>query len=58
MTALGRAVQEEGHEVTVVMPKYDVLRYDDIVDLMRTREFWHNGVQVSAWHGIVEGGYF
>lgn len=55
VTALGRAVQEEGHQVTVVMPKYDVLRYDDIVDLMRTREFWHNGVQVSAWHGIVEG---
>lgn len=54
VTALGRAVQDEGHEVTVVMPKYDVLRYDDIVDLRRVRDFWHNGVQVSAWQGIVE----
>jgi hypothetical protein len=27
VTALGRAVQEEGHEVEVVVPKYDVINY-------------------------------
>ena len=29
VTALGRAVQEEDHDVMVVLPKYDVLNYDE-----------------------------
>lgn len=28
VTALGRAVQEEGHEVEVVLPKYDCINYN------------------------------
>lgn len=28
VTALGRAVQEEGHRVEVVVPKYDVINYN------------------------------
>ena len=28
VTSLGLAVQAEGHEVEVVLPKYDVLKYD------------------------------
>jgi starch synthase len=30
VTALGRAVQEEGHDVEVVVPKYDVINYDQV----------------------------
>jgi hypothetical protein len=30
VTALGRAVQEEGHTVEVVVPKYDVINYDQV----------------------------
>ncbi len=28
VTALGRAVQEEGHDVEAVIPKYDCINYD------------------------------
>ena len=27
VTALARAVQDEGHEVEVVLPKYDIINY-------------------------------
>ncbi len=30
VTALARAVREEGQEVEVVVPKYDVLKYDQV----------------------------
>ncbi len=30
VTALGRAVQEEGHEVEVIMPKYDCIDYGQV----------------------------
>lgn len=33
VTALGRAVQEEGHKVEVILPKYDCIRYDDVSPL-------------------------
>lgn len=55
VTALGRAVQDEDHDVTVLLPKYDILRYGDITELKQTREFWHDGVQVRVWRGVVEG---
>mmetsp|Transcript_3823 Transcript_3823/g.11020 ORF Transcript_3823/g.11020 Transcript_3823/m.11020 type:complete len:1228 (+) Transcript_3823:338-4021(+) len=54
VTALGRAVQEEGHDVSVILPKYDVLRYGAIRDLTQGRDFWYEGVHTRAWHGIVE----
>lgn len=55
VTALGRAVQDEGHDVSVILPKYDVLRYGAISELTPGREFWFENVQVRAWHGIVQG---
>lgn len=30
VTALGRAVQEEGHHVEVILPKYDCIQYDEV----------------------------
>lgn len=55
VTALGRAVQDEGHDVSVILPKYDVLRYGAISELTPGREFWFENVQVRVWHGIVQG---
>ena len=55
VTALGRAVQDEGHDVSVILPKYDVLKYGAISDLTPGREFWFENIQVRAWHGIVQG---
>ena len=30
VTALARAVQEEGHEVEVILPKYDIINYTEV----------------------------
>ena len=30
VTALARAVQDEGHEVQVIIPKYDVISYSQV----------------------------
>ena len=37
MTALGRAVKEEGHQVEVILPKYDCINYSKVVDLKQVR---------------------
>ena len=30
VTALARAVQEEGHRVSVILPKYDIINYAEV----------------------------
>ena len=30
VTALARAVQDEGHEVEVVLPRYDIINYSEV----------------------------
>lgn len=30
VTALARAVQEEGHEVEVILPKFDIINYAEV----------------------------
>lgn len=54
VTALGRAVQEEGHDVEIVIPKYDCIDYGQVKDLKLDREFMWEGIQVKVWKGIVE----
>jgi len=55
VTALGRAVQEEGHEVEIVLPKYDCIDYSAVDNLLFVKEFMADGVQVKVWRGTVEG---
>ncbi len=55
VTALARAVQEEGHEVEVVVPKYDCINYREVADLGQDGSFHHNGCNVRVWRGRVEG---
>jgi hypothetical protein len=53
-----RFSDSEAHSAVQVLPKYDVLKYDQISDLKQTQEFWHAGVQVRVWQGVVEGADF
>lgn len=56
VTALGRAVQDEGHSVEVIVPKYDVINYN----LVRPA-FWGRGQDEAAgwarlvWTGVLRG---
>lgn len=55
VTALGRAVQEEGHHVDVVLPKYDCIDYSAVEDLVFEKEFGWDNTSVKVWRGTVEG---
>ena len=46
VTALGRAVQEEGHEVEVVLPKYDCINYNMV------QVGWPLPACVQCMHGL------
>lgn len=53
VTALGRAVQEEGHAVEVVVPKYDVINYALVEGMAQDGSFFFENVQVKVWRGKV-----
>ena len=57
ITALGKAIQEEGHKVDVVLPKYDCITYELVEDLRRVEksDFVWNNTRIRTWMGIVEG---
>lgn len=55
VTALGRAVKEEGHTVEVVVPKYDIINYNQVQELRQEGQFQYNNVNVRVWKGLVEG---
>lgn len=55
VTSLGLAVQAEGHEVEVVLPKYDVLKYDLIEDFKEEEGFHWGGCYNHVFSGTVEG---
>jgi hypothetical protein len=40
VTALGRAVQEEGHQVEVILPKFDCINYDLVQVGGQRRQKW------------------
>eukprot|EP00252_Welwitschia_mirabilis_P009331 TRINITY_DN21856_c0_g1_i2.p1 TRINITY_DN21856_c0_g1~~TRINITY_DN21856_c0_g1_i2.p1 ORF type:complete len:1127 (+),score=268.55 TRINITY_DN21856_c0_g1_i2:154-3534(+) len=55
VTSLSRAVQELGHNVEIIVPKYDCLDYSHIHNLEVKMEYSWGGAQIKAWHGSVEG---
>ena len=55
VTALARAVQEEGHRVEVVLPKYDVIDYGQVGNLKQDGSFGWGNTSVRVWRGEVEG---
>lgn len=38
VTALARAVQDEGHHVSVVLPKYDIINYAEVGPPLKLRQ--------------------
>lgn len=55
VTSLSRAVQELGHNVEVILPKYDCLKYNHIHDLQEKEKFYWGGTGIRVWNGTVEG---
>ncbi len=55
VTALGRAVQEEGHRVEVIVPKYDVINYKQVEGMHQEGSFHFENTQVGVdwWSGRV-----
>ena len=54
VTALARAVQAEGHQVSVILPKYDVINDSELNDLSETFAFQWNNCQIKVFSGLVE----
>jgi len=54
VTALGRAIKEEGHKVQVIIPKFDCLNYKQVQNLHQDGSFPFGGTVVRVWRGIVE----
>ncbi|KAI5078701.1 hypothetical protein GOP47_0006372 [Adiantum capillus-veneris] len=55
VTSLSRAIQELGHSVEVILPKYDCLKYNYIQNLQETERFHWGGTGINVWNGTVEG---
>eukprot|EP01018_Ginkgo_biloba_P009244 Gb_31910 [translate_table: standard] len=55
VTSLSRAVQDLGHNVEVIFPKYDCLDYSHVQDMQFRQEFSWGGTKIKVWHGKVEG---
>ncbi|CAI5473010.1 unnamed protein product [Closterium sp. Yama58-4] len=55
VTSLSRAILELGHKAEVILPKYDVLKYDCIQELQDRGSFAWGGTNWRMWFGYVEG---
>ena len=55
VTALSRAVQEQGHHVDVYVPKYDCMNYKEIEGLRKVDQFHYGNDVVNIYQGFVEG---
>ncbi|KAK3242687.1 hypothetical protein CYMTET_47632 [Cymbomonas tetramitiformis] len=54
-TSLGRAVQEEGHKVELILPKYDTIKWGLVDNLQHNMTFHWGGCNINVYHGKVEG---
>ncbi|THU65148.1 hypothetical protein C4D60_Mb05t00610 [Musa balbisiana] len=55
VTSLSRAVQDLGHTVDVVLPKYDCMNLSNVKDLHHRNSFAWGETEISVWFGKVEG---
>ncbi|KAL5730730.1 starch synthase [Ranunculus cassubicifolius] len=55
VTSLSRAVQDWGHTVDVILPKYDCLNLNNVKDLHFHRSYFWSGTEIKVWRGKVEG---
>ncbi|CAD6262190.1 unnamed protein product [Miscanthus lutarioriparius] len=54
VTSLSRAVQDLGHKVEVILPKYDCLNLSSVKDLHYQQSFTWGGTEIKVWFGKVE----
>jgi len=54
VTALARATMEDGHDVDVIVPKYDCMDYTAVDGLHRIGSVKHDNVDVDVYRGWVE----
>ncbi|KAF8090704.1 hypothetical protein N665_0469s0039 [Sinapis alba] len=55
VTSLSRAVQELNHNVDIIFPKYDCIKYNFVKELQFNRSYHWGGTEIKVWHGKVEG---
>lgn len=55
VTSLSRAVQDLGHTVDIIMPKYDCMNLSNVKDFHHSRNFSWGGTEIKVWFGRVEG---
>lgn len=55
VTSLSRAVQDLGHKVDIILPKYDCLKFNHVKDFHHHVSFGWGGTEIKVWHGKVEG---
>uniref|UniRef100_A0A0D9W9R4 starch synthase n=1 Tax=Leersia perrieri TaxID=77586 RepID=A0A0D9W9R4_9ORYZ len=54
VTSLSRAVQDLGHNVEVILPKYDCLNLSNVKDLHLRQSFIWGNTEIKVWFGKVE----
>lgn len=54
VTSLSRAIQDLGHKVEVIIPKYDCLNLSNVKDLHCCQSFTWSGTEIKVWFGKVE----
>ncbi|XP_073025764.1 starch synthase 3, chloroplastic/amyloplastic isoform X1 [Primulina eburnea] len=55
VTSLSRAVQDMNHNVDIILPKYDCLKFDHVKDLQFHKSYFWSGTEIKVWSGKVEG---
>lgn len=54
VTSLSRAVQDLGHHVDIILPKYGCLNLSNVKDFHFRRSFGWGGTEIKVWFGKVE----
>ncbi|KAM4101812.1 hypothetical protein ACB094_05G173800 [Castanea mollissima] len=55
VTSLSRAVQDLNHNVDIILPKYDCLKFSNVKDFQYNRSYSWGGTEIKVWFGKVEG---
>ncbi|KAL5972592.1 Soluble starch synthase 3, chloroplastic/amyloplastic [Asimina triloba] len=55
VTSLSRAVQDLGHNVEIILPKYDCMNFSNVRDFQFHRSYHWGGTEIKVWYGKVEG---
>uniref|UniRef100_J3MR14 starch synthase n=1 Tax=Oryza brachyantha TaxID=4533 RepID=J3MR14_ORYBR len=54
VTSLSRAIQELGHNVEVILPKYNFMNQSNVKNLHVRQSFSWGGTEIKVWFGLVE----